>query len=302
MSRYVESYKRSNLAGPGDSRPTAMQITEDENLINKLHDKTFLVTGISGGIGIETMRVLQATRVHICGTVRSLEKGKKVVDEILAKNPNGGKLDLIEMNLESFGSIQKGTEEFLNKSSGRLSVLINNAGIMAVPKGLTKDGFELHFGTSHLSHFLLFQLLRPALLSYATPEYPPRVVSVSSGLGHQDYEKWAAYDQSKTANIWLANTIERKYGNMNLHATVVHPGGIVTNFNKDVLVYFKSSNQGAATQIYAAVSEEWKRKSGKYLSDVWSNPRRWVCAMAYDEDSEERLWKESFEMVGLKQK
>ena len=91
------------------------------------------------------------------------------------------------------------------------------AGVMACPEGQTKDGFETQFGTNHLAHFLLFQLLKPTLLASSTPEFQSRVVSVSSSghqisgvhfddldLKKQGYEKWTAYGQSKTANIYLA--------------------------------------------------------------------------------------------------
>lgn len=110
---------------------------------------------------------------------------------------------------------------------------------MATPQGKTKDGFETQFGTNHVAHFLLFQLLKPTLLASATPEFPSRVVSVTS-FGHRagpvrfddynfekgEYNPFAAYGQSKTANIWFANEIERRYGSKNLHATSNHPGGI----------------------------------------------------------------------------
>src|SRR4051812_21377591 len=177
MSRYASAHDRANLNGPGDARPTALQIVRDEGLISKLQDKVFLVTGVSSGIGIETLRALHATGAHVYGTVRSLSKGQAVVDEILASNPNGGKIDLIEIELASFASIRKGAADFLAKSGGKLNVLINNAGIMAVPEGRTEDGFEMQFGTNHLGHFLLFQLVKDALLATATPESPSRVVS-----------------------------------------------------------------------------------------------------------------------------
>lgn len=142
MSRYAESHRSSNLAGPGDARPTALQIIRDENLVGKLSDKVFLVTGVSSGIGIETLRALYVTGAHVYGTVRNAEKGQKVVDEITAKEPQGGKITLIQMELDSIESIKEGAKSFFEKSGGKLNVLINNAGIMAVPFSKTKDGFE----------------------------------------------------------------------------------------------------------------------------------------------------------------
>lgn len=80
MSRYAQAHQ--NPAGVGDARPTALQIIEDEGLIGKLTDKVFLVTGVSNGIGIETMRALYATGGHVFGAVRNMEKGQRAVDEV----------------------------------------------------------------------------------------------------------------------------------------------------------------------------------------------------------------------------
>ncbi|KAI7234630.1 hypothetical protein KC330_g4722 [Hortaea werneckii] len=94
MSRYAEAHK--SCTGPGDARPTALQVVEDKGLLGKLTDKVFLVTGTSSGIGIETLRALYATGAHVVGTVRNMTKGQQVVDEI-QKTVNGGKITLIEM-------------------------------------------------------------------------------------------------------------------------------------------------------------------------------------------------------------
>jgi NAD(P)-dependent dehydrogenase (short-subunit alcohol dehydrogenase family) len=344
MSRYTEAHKVTNLRGAGDARPTALQVIKDEGLTAQLNDKIFLVTGVSSGIGIDTLRAFHATGAHVYGTVRNLPKGQKVVDQILSeKHEGGGKIDLVEMELDSFDSVRKGAQDFLQRSGGRLNVLVGNAGIMATPYGKTKDGFEQQFGTNHLAHFLLFHLVKDAMLASATPEFPSRYVSVSSiahilGSVHFDdynyekteYDPWNAYGQAKTANIWFANSIERHYGSKNLHATSLHPGGILENsglgkhlteetmealFGDEVsLRTFKSAAQGAATQVYAAVSKEWAHKGGRYLSSLTEQASReerakeegmyekaneGYAAWAYNEEGEERLWKESFGMVGL---
>ncbi|KAH6908807.1 hypothetical protein BKA70DRAFT_1222394 [Coprinopsis sp. MPI-PUGE-AT-0042] len=346
MSRYGEAHKHENLRGAGDARPTALQIIEDEGLIGKLSDKVFLVTGVSSGIGIETLRALHATGTHVYGTVRNVAKGQKVVNEILAeKREGGGEIDLIELELDSFESVRKGAQDFLSKSGGKLNVIVANARVTHTPYGKTKDGFETQFGTNHLGHFLLFQLLKDALLASATPEFPSRYVSVTS-LGHSfgsvkfddynfdktEYDGWVGYGQSKTANIWMANAIERHYGSQHLHATSVHPGGIMEGsglgkylpiekagmfLTPEALRTYKSAAQGAATQVWAAVGKEWANKGGKYLSSCteqisWEEKAKeegmfymandGYHPWAYDEAGEERLWKESFGMVGLEEK
>jgi NAD(P)-dependent dehydrogenase (short-subunit alcohol dehydrogenase family) len=164
---------------------------------------------------------------------------------------------------------------------------------MNTPEGRTKDGFETQFGTNHLGHFLLFQLMKDTLLKSSTPEFPSRVVSVasfghrSSGIRFDDYnftketyDPWASYGQSKTANIYMANEIERRYGSKGLHSTSLHPGTIATGLQvhmdpevvkllvtPEIIAHMKNPEQGAATSVYAAISDEWKNKGGKYLSD-----------------------------------
>lgn len=346
MSRYAEVHKLANLRGPGDARPTALQIVEDEGLVRKLSDKVFLITGVSSGIGIDTLRALHVTGAHVFGAVRNIPKGQKVVDEILAeKRVGGGKIDLIELELDNFESVRKGAADFLSRSGGKINVVVANAAVMHTPYGKTKDGWETQFGTNHLGHFLLFQLLKDALLACATPEFPSRYVSVTS-TGHAlgkvrfddynfekgDYNGWAGYGQSKTANIWMANSIERHYGSKNLHATSVHPGGITEGSglgkflpqdqidaflsDSETLRTWKSQAQGAATQVLAAVGKEWADKGGKYLSDctaqisheekagqegMFHMANDGYLPWAYDEEGEERLWKESVGMVGLKE-
>lgn len=337
MSRYAERYAKRN--GPGDQRPTAMDIIEDENLTGTLTGKVMFITGVSSGIGVETMRAFHATGATVYGSVRNVAKGQKVVDEILAEDPtNKSKIELIEIDLESFESIKKGAAEFL-KQENKLNILVNNAGVMATPEGRTKDGWETQFGTNHLGHFQLFQCLKDALLAGATPEYPSRVVSVAS-IGHRAspinfdnvnldgaYNEWVAYGHSKTANIWFANELERRYGSKHLHATSLHPGGVDTNLDQhindpniraimetpEVRAYYKNPAQGAATSVYAALSEEWKHKGGKYLSDCVEQPPfpeddpNWLSMnsdgykpWAYDEASEKKLWALSLKAVGAK--
>src|ERR1700712_1966197 len=182
MSPYAAAH--SSPSGPGDSRPTALQIIEDEGLEGQLVGKVILVTGCSSGIGIETVRALHATGATIFATVRDLAKGQTVVNQILASEPNNkAPIHLIKMELDSFDAINASAKEVLQKTT-TLNILINNAGVMHTPEGRTKDGFETQFGTNHLGHFLLFQLLKSTLLASSTPPFPSRVVSVAS-FGHR---------------------------------------------------------------------------------------------------------------------
>lgn len=174
MSRYHDAHV--DLKGPGDARPTAMQIIKDEGLEGKLSDKTMLVTGTSSGIGITTVEALAATGATVYCTARNLQKGKEALADVLKP----GKVELIEMDNDSLDSVRRGAKQFLDKSGGKLNVLVANAGVMTTPEGKSKDGFETQFATNHLAHFLLFQLCKDGLLKSSTKEFNSRVVMVAS--------------------------------------------------------------------------------------------------------------------------
>ncbi|GAQ78931.1 NAD(P)-binding Rossmann-fold superfamily protein [Klebsormidium nitens] len=322
--------------GPGDARPTAMAIIKDEGLVGKLKDKVILITGCSSGIGVETARALHATGAHLFLTVRNVGKGEKVVQDIVEtdKSGSGGKVELLRLELDSLASVRAAAAEFLSRSK-KLNVLINNAGIMACPEGQTQDGFETQFGTNHLGHFLLFQLLKPLLLTSSTPEFQSRVVSLSStghgfsGIHFDDldlkkagYQKWVAYGQAKTANIYLATEIERRYGAQGLHATAAHPGGIISTglarhmepeevdsfLSPEWQKKMKDVEQGAATTVWAAVGKEWEGKGGKYLENVSESAKPkdeadpfsdGYAKHAYDAEAAKKLWAVSLELVGM---
>ncbi|KAI8936172.1 hypothetical protein NX059_006606 [Plenodomus lindquistii] len=330
FTRYAAAHKECK--GPADARPTARDIIKDDALEGKLTGKTILITGCSSGIGIETARALKSTGAHIFTTARDLEKGKKALAAILEP----GKVELLHLDLNSLNSVRKCSAEFLAASNNKLNVLINNAGIMACPEGKTEDGFELQVGTCHLAHFLLFQLVKPALLACATSDFHSRVVSVASSAHRHfppkmenfqlqgEYDPSRAYAHAKTANIWFANYIERHYGSKGLHALSLHPGGIASGLMKfmpeeqkkasqtdpSIAKGMKSPEQGAATTVWAAVAKVWEGKGGLYLEDCQVSPpvtegytmmdpgyESW----AYDPENEEKLWVMSNELVGFKE-
>lgn len=331
MSRYAQAH--ANPAGPGDARPTAIQIIKDEEVEGKLSGKVIVITGTSSGIGIETARALSLTGARLLLTARDLNKAKAALDGILEP----GRMELVEMDNTSLSSVRAAAKAILEKSNGQVNILVNNAGIMAIPKlEYTKDGFEMQFGVNHLAHFLLFELLKPALLASASPEFSSRVVNVSSSAHHvaginesgdynfekSEYNDWVSYGQSKTANIYMTNEIERRYGSRGLHATSVHPGMINTALmqymdpamvealksNKEMYKVMKSPEQGAATTVWAAIGQEWEKKGGEYLAECGKttrgNDKHEIAGVgfaghAYDAEKEARLWKDSLEMVGL---
>lgn len=333
MDRYADVHQHARLNGPGDERPTALQIIRDEHLENAMADKIFFVTGCSSGIGVETARALKATGAKVYATARDLVKGREALKDVLEP----GRVMLFELDLNSLDSVRKCAAEFLAEEK-KLNVLICNAGVMAVPTlEKTKDGFERQIGTNHFAHFLLFQLLKPALLAGSTPEFQSRVVTLSSsghrisGIVFDDinlegegrYDPWLAYGQSKTADIYMATEIDRRYGPQGIHANSVHPGGIWSGLQKYVDIRqwtenedlaphvakgMKSTEQGAATTVWAAVAKVWEGRGGQYLEECQpGKPMRDGAGMfepgyaswVTDGDKARRLWDVSLKMVGV---
>ncbi|KAF5011211.1 hypothetical protein FDECE_2665 [Fusarium decemcellulare] len=317
--------------GPGDARPRALQILQDEGLEEKLTGKVIFITGCSSGIGIETVRTLSKTGATVYATARDLPKAKAALGDLVEQ----GRVHILALDLNSLGSVRACVAQFFLQSK-TLNILINNAGVMVTPEGRTADGIETQFGTNHVAHFLLFQLLKPALLSSSTSTFPSRVVMVASS-GHRasevhfenvnlegEYHPWTAYGQSKTAMVWTANEIERRYGPRGLHAYSLHPGAIATGLQKhvtkelqeqwsttkDLHKLFKSMEQGAATTVWAALAKELEGSGGKYLEDCqiigpW-DPATGLTGTgyapwAYDETKAAKLWELSLELVGLEE-
>ncbi|OBT48198.1 hypothetical protein VE00_01088 [Pseudogymnoascus sp. WSF 3629] len=315
--------------GPGDARPAAKQIIQNEGIEGKWTEKTILITGCSSGLGVETARALAATDATLYLTIRDELKAKAALGDLLQLD----RVHLLTLDLSSVKSVQACAAEFLSKSKS-LNILIENAGVMTTPEGRTMDGFETQFGTSHLGHFLLFLLLKPVLLASSTPKSNSRVIILSS-VGHRisdvhfenlsldgEYEPWKAYGQGKTASLWAANHLERKYGSRGLHAFSLHPGSINTDLSrhmspddlkqvaedKTFANMMKSVEQGAATTVWAAVAKELEGSGGKYLEDCQiSKPYepsagQWgpgYASWAYDSEKEAKLWAMSLELLGM---
>ncbi|KAH8128110.1 hypothetical protein ACSS6W_011095 [Trichoderma asperelloides] len=329
-SRYSSVHEPQSLGGPGDARPTALQIVEDQNLRDQLSGKVILITGCSSGLGIETARALYQTGATLYLTARDTSKIKTALSDI-ASSP---RVHLLHLDLGSLASVRAFAEEFKSRCS-TLNILIENAGVMACPEGRTVDGFETQFGTNHLAHFLLFYLLRPTLLASSTPDFNSRVIIVSSSAHNvtdvhfdninldNEYEPWKAYGQSKTATIWTANEIERKFGSQGLHAFSLHPGAIATDLlrhvsdeqreiwgkNEYLNRYWKSPEQGAATTVWAAVAKELEGNGGKYLDDCQiARPHDaqtsgkqgpGYAPWAYNPEGEVKLWSKTLEILEL---
>lgn len=148
---------------------------------------------------------MASTGAKVYITARQKDKGQAIANKITQEF--GREVGLIELSLDSFDSIRKAATEFLGQSQ-QLNILINNAGVMASLEGRTSDGYETQFGTNHLGHFLLFQLLKHVLLSSSKPQFNSRVVSVPSSahrlnsvhLGNYNFDR----DPNDTYEPWKA--------------------------------------------------------------------------------------------------
>ncbi|KAI0595896.1 short-chain dehydrogenase [Biscogniauxia sp. FL1348] len=317
--RYAERSKWENIN------------VEDEGLVGALTDKVALITGVSSGMGPATVRAMVSTGATVFVTARNLEKAKEALGSLL----DTGRVHLLYMDQTELATIRLCAAEVRKQSGGKLNILINNAAVMDTPQEKTKDGFELQFGTNHLSHLLLSYLLQDLLLASSTPGFHSRVVNVSSS-GHRyapvdlenlgfekgGYTGWGAYGQSKTANIYMANQIERLYGPRGLHGYGLNPGSFVSpnlqkhcqdemeaaKGNERLMKYFVDYDQACATSIYAALSKDLEGRGGLYLEGASvSGPvpagadavEYGYSEWAFDREKEEKLWEISKKMVGV---
>ena len=287
-----------------------------------LSGKRAIVTGASSGLGVETVRALASAGAEVTLAVRGLERGEQVAGEIRESTGNPhlsvGRLDLTD---------QASVAAFVADWSGPLHILVNNAGVMATPERRTWEGWELQFATNHLGHFHLATGVRDALAAAGGA----RVVVVSSvghvngevifedvNFEHRPYERWAAYAQSKTANILFMVEASRRWAADQVAVNALNPGRIPstglgrhmdnldapTSFDPHSTdVSWKNSEQGAATSVLLAASPLVEGVSGHYFDDCneaaphQPGIRRGVAAYALDPDKVARLWQLSVEML-----
>jgi NAD(P)-dependent dehydrogenase (short-subunit alcohol dehydrogenase family) len=278
-----------------------------------LTGKTAVVTGGYSGIGLETTRALANAGASVIVPARRPETAVANLDGLKGT-------EVEELDLADLESVRAFAERRL--ADGRhIDLLINGAGVMACPETRTPGGWELQFATNHLGHYALVNRLLP-LLDGA------RVVSVSSG-GHglsairwddphfaEGYDRWLAYGQSKTANVLFAVELDR----LGVKAFALHPGAILTPLQRHIPVeeqremgwmdaegnppeYFKNTEQGAATQTWAATSPQLDALGGVYLEDCEvaevSTEGPGVRPHAIDPDEARRLWAYSAELTGV---
>jgi NAD(P)-dependent dehydrogenase (short-subunit alcohol dehydrogenase family) len=250
----------------GDLVVTNQQKWTDEKIPDQ-SGKTVIVTGANSGIGYEASTALVQKGARVIMACRSLEKGQVAAAKIQNQDPKGEAI-LKQLDLADLSSVARFTDDFIAEHE-RLDILINNAGVMAIPYQQTADGFEMQFGTNHLGHFALTGRLFPLLQN--TPG--SRVVTVSSYAhimgkinfddlnSEKSYQKWLAYGQSKLANILFAYQLQRLSSQIGDDpiSVAVHPGYAATNLQKSSSFFSFTNNfmaqsqeKGALPTLYAA--------------------------------------------------
>ncbi len=255
-----------------------------------------MVTGVSSGIGRITALELGRQGFHVVGAGRSASRTTPVVHQIRAE---GGSAEFLELDLERLSSCANAAREFVE--SGRtLDVLVNNAGVGGI-RGVTPDGFEIHFGVNHLGHFMLTRGLTPALADGA------RVVQVTSAAHFNaegiDFDRvrgktrsllgWKEYAVSKLANMLFTRELARR--RPGLHTYGVHPGmtdtNIIPRFARPFLRNrLFTAEQGADTVIWCSIAPEVGDETGRYYRRRES---RSASDAALDDDLAVMLWERS---------
>ncbi|THJ66237.1 SDR family NAD(P)-dependent oxidoreductase [Arthrobacter echini] len=289
--------------------------------IGDLTGMRVVVTGANSGLGLQTSIGLARAGAQVVLACRDEQRGREAEKRVRARTGS----DQVEMRILDLASLAS-IREFAAAFSGPLHVLVNNAGIMATPKGTTSDGFELQFGTNHLGHFALTGLL----LEHLREAGSARVVTLSS-LAHKrgridfddlqsehGYRRWKAYGQSKIANLYFMVELDRRARDAGWELTSVaaHPGVANTNLTAgmntpavfDVVGnLFKRLTQsdaaGALPTLYAATSPEVH--GGDYYGPSGPGETRGAprlvapATRVLDRDIAVRLWNRSVELTGV---
>lgn len=291
-----------------------------------LTGKVIIVTGANSGVGFEAAREFARKGAHTILACRNMQKAQAAVEKIRAEIPES-RVEIMELDLEKLASVRSFSENFKSKYE-RLDVLLNNAGIMMVPYGLTEDGFERQFGTNHLGHFALTGLLVDLLVD--TPG--SRVVNISSNghrFGKMDFENLMyengnvynpmdAYGRSKLANLLFTNELQRRLeaAGASTIATAAHPGLSDTNLSDHILErwhlekikpfigrFLQSAADGALPSLRAAVDPNLS--GGDYIGPHGPRESRGYPVLvssseaSHNVEDAQKLWQVSEELTGI---
>jgi NAD(P)-dependent dehydrogenase (short-subunit alcohol dehydrogenase family) len=281
-----------------------------------------VITGANTGVGFEAGAVLADKGAHVVMAVRDLDKGREAANRITTRNPHA-RITLQRLDLSSLASVRAAADE-LKAANPRIDLLINNAGVMFTPEGVTPDGVEFQFGTNHLGHFALTGLLLDTML----PVHGSRVVTVSS-LAHRirgstdfddvqrPYDRVAAYGRSKLANLLFTYELQRRLAarDVSTIAVAAHPGNSRTELFRNspgwiriaskvlVALASQSPKMGALPTLRAATDPGVR--GGQYFGPSGPAEQRGypkVVASSWpsqDEGLQLEVWKVSEALAGV---
>jgi NAD(P)-dependent dehydrogenase (short-subunit alcohol dehydrogenase family) len=292
-----------------------------------LSAQTILITGANSGIGLEAARVLAQKGARVVLACRSAEKARGAVESCV-RDRSDARVEAMSLDLASLASVRAFAEECAKRFPEGIDVLVNNAGVMALPRKLTADGFEMQLGTNHLGHFALTGLMLPQLAKRPHA----RVVNVSSGMhwvgkirfddlmGERRYDRWAAYAQSKLANLLFTHELQKRLAAKypSVIAVAAHPGYSATNLQTVAAegrgplaawsarwgnaLFAQSAASGALPTVRAAADPNVK--GGDYYGPAWMSA--WgpaahssQSARSRDDSDSRRLWEESSRLTGV---
>ena len=283
--------------------------------IQDLSGKTVVITGSNSGLGLASSHALAAKGAHVIMTARDEQRGWAAKAKVEHAIP-GASVEVRRLDTSSLESVRSFAKDF----SGPLDILLNNAGIMAIPFSQSVDGYEMHLATNHLGHFALTASLLESLK--AAPA--ARVVTISSVAGKQTamsfddittetgYEKWSAYARSKLANLLFTAELDRKLRDVGstISALAAHPGLSDTNLFPDdsgkmggiVKRLAQSADAGALPQLFAATSPT--AQSGQYYGPSFAEFRGGpkllkMPTVAASVEEAQKLWAQSVDVTGL---
>lgn len=302
-------------------------MTWTQDNIPNLTGKVIVVTGANSGLGFECSRTFAEKGATVVMAVRNMAKGEKAEADILQAHPNAS-LDVMKLDVGDLSSVRAFAEAFKAKYD-RLDILLNNAGVMAIPRQETVDGFEMQLGVNHLGHFALTGLLLDVIVN--TPK--ARIHNVTSGanfngsinfddlMGETEYGRWAAYGQSKLANVFFTFELQKRLtaAGFDTITNTAHPGLVIGNLQANSVaqsdtkiegmlyrivqpIMAQDIKMGVLPMLYAMTAED--AKGGAFYGPRRFNLRGYAAEKtankdAYDAAALKRFWEMSKELTGV---
>ncbi len=295
--------------------------------IPNLNGKVVVITGANSGLGFESSKILSGKGATVVMAVRTLAKGEEAKADILTVHPNAS-LDVMILDVSNLNSVCEFVTAFKAKYD-RLDILLNNAGVMAIPRQETVDGFEMQLGVNHFGHFALTGLLLDVIVN--TPN--ARIHNVTSSanymgtinfddlMGEKEYGRWDAYGQSKLANVYFTYELQKRLSEAGFDTitNTSHPGFVMTNLQANSLEQSKTGMEAVLYRIFEPImaqdismgvlpmlfgSTAIDAKGGVFYGPRTFNLRGYPAEKkpnqdVFDADSRKRFWDISEKLTGI---